>query len=225
MTRRRDIVTVYAAGVVQGIGLVTFPAASAVFTSPHGYGLSSTEYGGMFVPQAILAIAASLAGAELRTRLGTGRIYVLGLLANLLAMSLLVASRFAMSDHFAAYAILVAATSSMGVGFGLTVPALNTLAAAFFPRRVDKAVLAMNALLGLGTALAPVFVAMFVGLAVWWGLPVLVGLLLSGLLLSGASKRLSEGDPSHAGQTQKATVPRRFWLFAAFVLLTACAKP
>ena len=62
----------------------------------------------------------------------------------------------------------------MGVGFGLTVPAINTLAAAFFPHNVDKAVLVLNALLGVGTALAPVFVAIFVGLGIWWGLPVLV---------------------------------------------------
>ena len=58
MPRRSEIVTVYAAGVVQGIGLVTFPAASAVFTSPTDYGLSSTEYGGKFLPQAIMAIVA-----------------------------------------------------------------------------------------------------------------------------------------------------------------------
>ena len=43
--------------------------------------------------------------------------------------------------------------------------------------------LVLNALLGLGTALAPVFVALFVGLGIWWGLPVLVGVLLLALLL------------------------------------------
>jgi len=31
----------------------------------------------------------------------------------------------------------------------------------------------LNALLGAGTALAPIFVAIFVGLGFWWGLPVL----------------------------------------------------
>ena len=34
-----------------------------------------------------------------------------------------------------AYGILLLATASLGVGFGLTVPALNTFAAAFFPQR------------------------------------------------------------------------------------------
>ena len=218
MAQHREIVTVYAAGVVQGIGLVTFPAASAVFTDPNAYALSSTEYGGLFLPQAILAIGASLAGAGLRSRLGTKRIFLLGLLANLLAMTLLVASRFAMAQHSAAYGILLAATSCMGIGFGLTVPALNTFAAAFFPAKVDKAVLALNALLGLGTALAPVFVAIFTGFGLWWGLPVLVGALILGLLLFSFSQPLNEGGAA-AVQSQKNKFPARFWIFAAFALL------
>ncbi len=106
----------------------------------------------------------------------------------------------------------------MGIGFGLTVPALNTFAAAFFPQKVDKAVLALNALLGLGTALAPVFVAIFVGFGIWWGLPVLVGALILGLLLFSFSQQLNEGEPP-AVQKQKMKFPARFWIFAAFALL------
>ena len=49
-------------------------------------------------------------------------------------------------------------------------PALNTLAAAFHPAGINRAILVLNALLGLGTVLAPVFVALFVGLGFWWGL-------------------------------------------------------
>jgi hypothetical protein len=51
---------VYAAGLVQGIVQVTFPAASTIFTSASSYGLSSSQYGGMFLPQAITAIGSSL---------------------------------------------------------------------------------------------------------------------------------------------------------------------
>jgi len=221
MAQRREIITVYAAGLIQGVALVTFPAASAVFTSSSDYGLSSTEYGGMFIPQAIMAIVSSLLGAGFRRRLGTKRIYMLGLFANLLAMTLLVVSRFAMKEHSLAYAILLVATTCMGIGFGFTVPALNTFAAAFFPKKVDRAVLALNALLGLGTALAPVFVALFVGLGIWWGLPVLVGTLIVGLLLLSVTETLSEGGTAHAGEAQKSKIkfPARFWIFATFVLL------
>ncbi len=65
MATRGEISAVYAGAVVQGIVLVTFPAVSAIFTSPTHYHLSNTEYGGMFVPQAITAILASLLGAGL----------------------------------------------------------------------------------------------------------------------------------------------------------------
>ena len=42
------ILAVYAAGLLQGLALVTFPAASGVLTSASGYGLSTAEYGAMF---------------------------------------------------------------------------------------------------------------------------------------------------------------------------------
>jgi MFS family permease len=221
MAQRSEIITVYAAGLIQGVALVTFPAVSGVLTHPGDYGLSSAQYGNMFVPQAVMAIIASLLGAGLRNRLGAKRIYLLGLLANLLAMSLLVASRFVMKEHSLAYGILLAATTFMGIGFGFTVPAVNTFAQAFFPKKVDRAVLVLNALLGLGTALAPVFVALFVGFGIWWGLPVLVSVLILGLLLFSLRQNLgadgaSPTTPVHPG---KSKFPARFWIFAAFALL------
>ena len=219
MTQRTEIAAVYVAGLIQGVALVTFPAASAVFTRASDYGLSSTEYGGMFVPQAVMAIISSLLGAGLRKRAGTKLIYLLGLFANLLAMTLLVASRFVMKDHSLAYGILLVATGCMGVGFGFTVPAVNTFAAAFFPKKVDRAVLVLNALLGLGTALAPVFIALFVGLGIWWGLPVLVGALILGLLLFSVTQTLNEGDAGRPVPGGKHKFPARFWIFAMFAML------
>jgi fucose permease len=219
MAQRREVFAVYAAGLVQGLALVTFPAASAVFTSSEAYSLSSTEYGGIFIPQAIMAIATSLLAAGLGKRLGTQRIYLFGLAANLLAMSALVASRFVMRQHAFAYDVLLLATASLGVGFGFSVPALNTLAAAFFPRKIDNAILALNALVGLGTALAPAFVALFVGLGIWWGLPLLVASLLIGLILASLSQPLNEDNSAPLPPQSKHQIPARFWIFAAFVLL------
>jgi len=54
---------VYLAGIAQGIALVTFPAVSTVLTDPDEYDLSSTQYGLLFVPQVIMAIAAALLAA------------------------------------------------------------------------------------------------------------------------------------------------------------------
>ena len=78
----------------------------------------------------------------------------------------------------------------------------------------------LNALLGLGTALAPVFVAIFVGLGFWWGLPLTVG---------RADRRPARRQPApaaarRAGGTARRgaagrPIPARFWLFAAFAVL------
>ena len=50
MATRTEARVVYAAGAAQGIVLVTFPAASTIFTSPSQYGLSNTQYGFLFLP-------------------------------------------------------------------------------------------------------------------------------------------------------------------------------
>jgi len=219
MATKAETNAVYAAGLVQGIALVTFPAASTIFTSPSQYGLSNTQYGTMFLPQVVTAITASLLGGKLAQRFGTKRVFLAGLLADLASMALLIISQFFTSNHPVAYGLLLAATACLGVGFGLTVPAINSLTAAFHPDRVDASVLVLNALLGLGTALAPVFVAIFVGLGFWWGLPVMSCVLLLVLIA------VSSGMPLHAGARQQATggrsagVPRLFWVFAAFAVL------
>jgi MFS family permease len=220
MATRAETRVVYAAGAAQGIVLVTFPAASTIFTSPSGYGLSNTQYGDLFLPQVATAIAASLVGAWLSRRVGTKRVFVCGLGAGLVSMLLLIASTFVESDTSAAFPLLLVATAFLGVGFGLSVPALNTLTAAFHPDGVDSAVLVLNALLGLGTALAPVLVAIFVGLGSWWGLPVVSALLLTVLLAASVRLplRVAAAAPAGAGG-RRSTIPPRFWVYAAFAVL------
>ena len=226
----KQVGAVYAAGLLQGLALVTFPAASAVFTDPHAHGLSNGEYGVMFAPQTVLAVTAALLGGRFVRRWGEKRVLLLGLAADLASMALLVSSRFVLGTHSAAFAFLLGATALMGIGFGLTIPVVNALAASLFPRRVDVAVLALNALLGLGTALAPVFVALFVGLGIWWGLPLAVGGLLAALILWTLSLPLGADEVDsvrHAGDSggasegrakSRGVLSRQFWLFAAFAL-------
>ncbi len=218
MATRTETTLVYAAGLVQGIVLVTFPAASTIFTDPDEYGLSSSRYGAMFLPQVITAIAGSLLGSGFARRHGSKRVYMVGLMFSLVSMGLLVASAPFTHDSSLAYALLLLATASLGAGFGLTVPTLNTFAAAFHPESADRSVLVLNALLGCGTALAPIFVAIFVGLGFWWGLPVMSAVLLAGLLLASRPLALHAGSrvPEAAARPP---IPRRFALYAAFAVL------
>jgi fucose permease len=118
--------------------------------------------------------------------------------------------------------MLLLATTSLGFGFGMAVPSLNTFAAGFFPDRADRAVLYLNALLGLGTALAPVLVAVFVGLGFWSGLPLVVAIALAGLLIVVRGLPLEAAAPAAASTgAAPATgmgIPPQFWVFAAFAV-------
>lgn len=218
MATRLESGVVYAAGAVQGIVLVTFPAASTIFTSPTEYDLSSSQYGILFLPQVILAIAASLGGAWLGRTIGLKPVYLAGLASGLIAMVLLLISTAYTHDQPVAYPLLLAATAFVGLGFGLTVPALNSLTAAFHPDRVSTAVLILNAILGVGTVLAPLFVAFFVGLGFWWGLPVTSLILLVALL--AVSLRLPlRVETATADKRRSGPLPARFWVYAAFAVL------
>ena len=253
MSRKAERGVVQLAGLVQGIVLVTFPAASTIFTSSSDYDLSRSEYGAMFAPQVVTAVLASLVGGGLLLPSLAGRVrektvYLTGLAADLAAMLLLITSWLVIDHHGLAYGVLLAATACLGIGFGLTVPSLNTLTAAFRPAAQDRAVLVLNALLGLGTALAPVFVAAFTGLGFWVGLPVTAACLLAGLIAvstrlpldparslpqSGHPQRAAASRPQHAAvsrpqhatamRPQHATVavrlPAGLAVFAAFALL------
>jgi MFS family permease len=220
MATKAETNTVYAAGLIQGIALVTFPAASTIFTDPGQYGLSNTQYGAMFLPQVVTSITGAVLGGRLASRFGTKRVLLAGLVADLASMALLIVSGFFTADQPVAYGLLLAATACLGAGFGLTVPAINALTAAFHPDRVDASVLVLNALLGLGTTLAPVFVAIFVGLGFWQGLPILSSVLLLALIAVSARLPLRAGARGQAAAADRAVViPRLFWVFAAFAVL------
>jgi MFS family permease len=187
----------------------------------------------MFAPQVVTAVLASLIGAGLllpglASRVREKTVYLTGLVADLAAMLLLILSWLVVGHHGLAYGLLLVATACLGAGFGLTVPSLNTLTAAFHPAAPDRAVLVLNALLGLGTALAPVFVAAFTGLGFWVGLPIAAACLLVGLIAVSLRLPLNPAQASHpAGGAQRATtaattalrLPPGLAVFAAFALL------
>ena len=188
--RQAEVRLIYVIGLVQGLALVTFPAASSIFTSPHGFGFSASRYGMMFIPQVILAILASSLGPRLARRWTLKRVLLAGLSADFLAMTLLALSRLLQEFPGAAYITLLVATGALGLGFGATVMAANTYAEKFSPGRENRAVLVLNALLGAGTALAPLFVAIVIALGAWWLLPLVVAVALAGLLLFSAKEPL-----------------------------------
>lgn len=208
---------VYATGLVQGLALVCFPAASSILTAPTGYDLSASQYGLMFAPQVVLAITAAALTPVWARRWTLQRVLLAGLTANLLAMLLLVLSQFS-APSGTAYLLLLGATGALGFGFGSCVSALNTFAAALVPGREDRSVLTLNVLLGLGTALAPVLIAVL--LPSWWLLPLGVSVALVVAIGATLRIRLNPGAaPAPATGPASSRLPGRFWWYGAAVVL------
>ena len=92
MASRTEIGVVYCAAVVQGLALVTFPAASSVFTSPDGFGFDSTRYGTMFVPQVAFAILAAALAPKLAQSWSLRRVLLAGFAGDIVSMALLAPS-------------------------------------------------------------------------------------------------------------------------------------
>lgn len=220
MGKRKEMTAVYSAGLIQGIVLVAFPAASTIFIDPHAFNFSSTMYGSLFIPQAMISIIASLLSMKLNRSYGSKQVFLWGLVANFIAMGLLAFSAVIMDYTSLAYSLLLIATGFLGLGFGLIVPTLNTVAALLYPNKVDSTLLILNALLGVGTTLAPVLIAFFDDLGFWWGLPVLLVILIALLFLCSLSLTLPGGNIrfDHS-KSQLSLIPSHFWIFAAAALL------
>ncbi len=214
----RKVIAIYVAALLQGIVMVAFPAASAIFTNPNGFGFSNTEYGSLFIPQAVLSILFSLLSFKIGEKTSLKNVLLIGLFANILSMALLFTSATLLHQHLLAYCIILLATGCLGIGFGLTVPCLNTFASLFFPKKIDTAILVLNALLGLGTALAPLLIALFINIWSWWGLPLTLSLLLIALLLFTLPLPLTNGGETSSSD-QRAFYSMTFWLFALFAFL------
>lgn len=218
---RTEAMLLYAGGVVQGLALVSFPATSAIFTSPDGFGFGSTQYGSLFLPQFVMAILSSAVAPRIAKTFGLRSVLLLGLALDLVAMAAFSLSPLLIGNRDAAFVLLCLATTALGFGFGSTVTALNTFVEAYNPVTADRAVLALNALLGVGTALAPLLVAIFVGFAVWWLLPVVLTIAAAALLAAVLAQpfRLPQTGRPAATTADAGGMPARFWFYGAAVFV------
>lgn len=235
------VTTLYLAGLLQGLTLVSFPASSAVLKQMHGF--TDAQYGAIFLPQVAAAVLGALVGGSLATRWSLKTLLWLALLVNALSQLLLAATAGLPSE--AAFGLVLAGTACLGLGFGLSGAPLNGLPPLFFPERRDTALVALHTLLGLGLALGPWLANPFIMRSYWIGFPLLLAGLAAFLALAtwlehfpqdlgGASGNLPEAmpmadpmplpqAPPHATDAHPARTAS-FWLFAAICVLYAFAE-
>jgi fucose permease len=221
--RKYEILLVYSTALIQGLVLVTVPAASSVLTDPDAFDFSNSAYGALFIPQVAMALAGALLGPKLSRKMGLKLIYQAGIIFNICAMALITSSNWFMDNDNLAYICFLLGTTAVGAGFGLTLPMINVYAERFFPDNSASALTGLHTLLGTGTAMAPLLVAVLVKQIGWWVLP-LAALGASGIILTGSIFLPLKGEKMVAyKQGVSAETGHAFtagvWLFIAVVFL------
>ena len=233
--------SLYLAGMLQGLTLVSFPASSAVLKQMHGF--SDAQYGAIFLPQVAFAVIGALGGGALASRLGLKTLLGGALLINAASQLLLAGSM--LLPPAAAFASVLFGTACLGLGFGASGAPLNGLPPLFFPQRRDTALVALHTLLGLGLAIGPLVASPFIMAGRWAGFPLLLAALCTLLAVVTFIQRFPrEGEerPPASGQLAMcdpmplpAITPRTlhdehpvrtaaFWLFTAIAVLYAFAE-
>jgi len=218
---RLAIPVIYGAGLCQGLAFVLIPALGNVLKSAP-YSLSNGAYGTLFLPETLGAIGSAVVAGRVAERFGLAGLFRLGLLANLGALALLMGSALKAGSTLS-YLLLLAETACLGMGFGLTLAAVNDAATLLFADRASAAVTVLNALIGGGTAISPLLLDVLAARGYWWAWPLLV--FLGFALAAAASATIAGVSARGAKAPPRATrVPARLWWFAAAVAVYAICE-
>lgn len=220
------VITVYLAGFLQGLTLVSFPASSAVLKQMHGF--SDAQYGAIFLPQVALAIIGAVGGGALARRLGLKTLLAGALLANAASQWLLAAT--ALLGPRLAFEAILFGTACLGFGFGAAGAPLNSYPAVFFPEKRETAIIALHTALGLGLMMGPLLAGGFIAWDHWAGFPLALGGLSLLLMLAVVGIKLPRCELPAASQLPRDPAGKppltvaSFWLFFAMTVLYAFAE-
>ncbi len=221
------VVVVYAAAVLQGLTMVSFPALGAVLK--HSIALDDAGYASIFLPQIAFAIIGAVSGGSLARRIGLRALLSLSLVCFALSQGLLALSVW--GPPGLGYAVILAATAFLGLGTGLFGAPVNTYPALFFPNNIHGSVVAAHTAIGIGLAGGPLLTGQAVAAGFWIAYPIAVSLVcIAAALVTQAAALPEEAPILEAAEGDDPDDGREpigdplFWVFVAIALLYAFAE-
>ncbi|MEY2341234.1 sugar MFS transporter [Acidithiobacillus sp. IBUN Pt1247-S3] len=214
---KKGTTAVFAAGFLQGSAFVLIPALGSILRSAP-YAMGNGTYGMLYFPEIIGAIIAALAAGSIHKRFGAHGLFRIGVLANAIAMVLLVLAFF--SGQGLVVVILLAETLLLGVGFGLTNAAINRASTLIFAGSATAAVTILNGVIGAATSISPMLLHLSTVWLTWVLWP--AALLLLWLLTLLLPQALEENQGQEIGGLRawkKSMIP-----FAAAVVIYAICE-
>jgi fucose permease len=210
------IVVVFILAFLTGVNFVVFPALGTAFTDPSLFGLSSSQFGNLFIPQVICIIISCLGAPFLVNKLGPKIVLGSGLLLMIVSTGILWLLQYNMDSHLL-FSILMILVACMGLGFGLSITTLNPLAASLFEEGKSSAILLLQFLVGLGTSTSPLMMSLIGDVKNWMYVPGSIFIVVSAACAAFLFLKVEKGAffelPDHF------KIPRKLWIFFAVIIL------
>lgn len=218
----KKTITVYLLAFLTGINFVIFPALGTVFTDSEIFGLSSSQFGNLFLPQVSCIIISCLVTPFLVNKFGPKIILSFGIALMLLSSGFLWSMQFYLDSKNLIFPILLGLIAMMGFGFGLSITTLNPLVANMFPNSSTSAILILQFLVGLGTSTSPLLIYFAGKPQNWASVP---GSIFPSLLLVFIIFLFLKFESNHFFRIPKDfKIPKRLWIFFIAILLYGCIE-
>lgn len=212
---------VFCLAFLAGVNFVIFPALSPALMQPDIFGLSSVQFGNLFVPQVIFIAISCLLAPFLSNKFGGKNVLIFGVSLMLLATFLLWNSQFFLADKsnlpISIFSFLMILVSVLGFGFGTSITVLNPLAASFFNDNKASAILILQFLVGLGTSTSPLILFFLNDIHRWMLVPALIMIAVFIVLLFFIFIKVEEGQFFQL--PKKIEIPSQLWLFILAIIM------
>ncbi|MCS3869119.1 fucose permease [Chryseobacterium ginsenosidimutans] len=212
-----QIVIIFLLAFFTGVNFVVFPALGTAFTDASLFGLSSSQFGNLFIPQVICIIISCLGAPFLVNKVGPKIVLISGLLLMITSTGMLWMLQFFMNDTSLLFPILMILVAFTGSGFGLSITTLNPLAASLFENNKSSAILILQFLVGLGTSTSPMMMNVIGNVKNWMYVPVSIFILVSIIFILFLFLKLEKGTffklPNHF------KIPSKLWIFFIAIVL------
>lgn len=212
-----QIVIIFLSAFFTGVNFVVFPALGTAFTDASLFGLSSSQFGNLFIPQVICIIISCLGAPFLVNKWGPKIVLVVGLLLMITSTGLLWMLQFFMNDQSLLFPVLMVLVAFTGSGFGLSITTLNPLAASLFEKDKSSAILILQFLVGLGTSTSPLMMNLIGNVNNWMYVPASIFILVSIIFILFLFLKLEKGTffelPKHF------KIPSKLWIFFIAIVL------
>jgi len=211
------IIIIFLLAFLTGVNFVVFPALGTAFTDSSLFGLSSSQFGNLFIPQVICIIISCLVAPFLVNKWGPKIILAIGLLLMIISTGTLWMLQYHMKDASLLFPVLMILVAFTGSGFGLSITTLNPLAASLFEDKKSSAILILQFLVGLGTSAAPLMMNLIGNVKNWMYVPGCIFVLVSTAFIAFLLLKLEKGTFFELPGYFK--IPPKLWGFFLAIVL------